>query len=78
MRGASLRQALWHPHVNAVQAPPAMRPWLTARGSLTARLVAHSAAFRVQRLHQCTALCLPDEAQAIGRHRAVHLSLIHI
>lgn len=46
-----------------------MRPWLTARGSLTARLVAHSQAFRVQRLHQCTALCLPDEARAIGMAR---------
>jgi chorismate--pyruvate lyase len=66
VRTASLRQAQWHPHVNAVQAEPAMRDWLRAKGSLTARLIAHSGAFRVQRLHQRTALCLPDEAQAIG------------
>jgi chorismate--pyruvate lyase len=46
-----------------------MRAWLTEGGSLTARLMAHSAAFRVQKLHQRTALCLSDEAQAIGMHR---------
>jgi chorismate--pyruvate lyase len=46
-----------------------MRAWLTASGSLTARLVAHSSAFRVQRLHQRTALCLADEARAIGMSR---------
>ena len=43
-----------------------MRQWLTAGGSLTAKLVAHSGAFRVQRLHQRSALCLPDEARTIG------------
>ena len=69
MRVATLRQALWHGHVNAVGAPAALRPWLTAAGSLTARLQAHSSAFRVQRLHQRTALCLADEAQAIGMRR---------
>ena len=46
-----------------------MRAWLTEGGSLTARLMAHSAAFRVQKLHQRTALCLSDEAQAIGMRR---------
>lgn len=46
-----------------------MRDWLRAKGSLTARLIAHSGAFRVQRLHQRTALCLPDEAHAIGLAR---------
>jgi chorismate--pyruvate lyase len=69
VRVATLRQALWHRHVNAVGAPAALRPWLTAGGSLTARLTAHSAAFRVQRLHQRTALCLADEARAIGMAR---------
>jgi chorismate--pyruvate lyase len=64
-----LRQALWHRHVNAVNAPVAMRSWLTTGGSLTARLSAHSSAFRVQRLHQRTALCLFDEARAIGMRR---------
>ena len=69
MRGATLRPAPWHPHVNAVNAPAAMRGWLTTGGSLTARLIAHSSAFRVQRLHQRTALCLPDEARTIGMAR---------
>jgi len=66
---ATLRQALWHSHVNAVGAPAAMRVWLTAGGSLTARLGAHSDAFRVQRLHQRSATCLHDEAHAIGLGR---------
>ncbi len=69
MRIASLRQALWHRHVNAVNAPTGMRHWLTGGGSLTAKLMAHSRAFRVQRLHQRTALCLSDEALAIGMRR---------
>ena len=69
MRAPSLRTALWRPHVNAVNAPPGLRPWLTAKGSLTARLVAHSRAFRVQCLHQSAALCLPDEARVVGLAR---------
>jgi chorismate lyase len=68
-RAASLRQARWHRHVGAVNAPADVSAWLTAPGSLTARLVAHSRAFRVQRLHQQTALCLADEAGAIGMGR---------
>ena len=70
MRVATLRQARWHGHVNAVNPPAAMRPWLTAGGSLTARLTDHSGAFRVQRLHQRTARCLFDEARALGMERA--------
>ncbi len=66
MRIATLRQALWHRHVNAVAAPPAMQAWLRSGGSLTARLIAHSSSFRVQRLHQRSAPCLADEARAIG------------
>ena len=69
MRVASLRQALWRRHVNALAPTDAMRGWLTAGGSLTARLIAHSSTFRVQRLHQRTALCLADEAPAIGMAR---------
>ena len=68
-RGASLRQTRWQPHVLALNPPPAYRPWLTADGSLTARLKAHSQAFRVQCLHQTTARCLTDEAAAIGMQR---------
>jgi chorismate--pyruvate lyase len=69
-RGASLRQAQWQPHVLALNAPPSLRAWLTASGSLTARLKAHSETFRVQCLHQHTARCLSDEAAVIGLHRA--------
>jgi chorismate--pyruvate lyase len=65
----SLRQAQWQPHVLALNAPPGYRPWLTAGGSLTARLKAHSDTFRVQCLHQRTARCLTDEAAAVGMHR---------
>jgi chorismate--pyruvate lyase len=60
-----LRQARWHAHVGAVRATAPMRDWLTTPGSLTARLIAHSRSFRVQRLHQRSAICLPDEARAI-------------
>jgi chorismate--pyruvate lyase len=70
VNGASLRHARWHAHPNAVRAGARMRDWLTTAGSLTARLVAHSEAFRVQRLHQKSALCLADEARAIGLPRA--------
>ncbi|WLI88411.1 chorismate lyase [Massilia sp. R2A-15] len=69
MRPGSLRQARWHRHVNAVAPTDAMRAWLTEGGSLTARLMRHSAAFRVQKLHQRSALCLSDEAQKIGMAR---------
>lgn len=65
-----MRQAQWHAHVNAVNAPPPLRHWLTGGGSLTAKLKAHSQAFRVQCLHQRTARCLSDEAAIIGLHRA--------
>jgi chorismate--pyruvate lyase len=47
----------------------ALRSWLLTGGSLTARLVAHSGEFRVQKLHQRGALCLADEARAIGLAR---------
>lgn len=73
MSSASLRQALWHRHVNRVGAPPALRDWLTSGGSLTARLIAHSNTFRVQRLHQRRALCLADEAAVLGLRRAVQV-----
>jgi len=69
VRGASLRQAVWHPQVLSLNAPPVLRDWLTTAGSLTARLKAYSRAFRVQCLHQHTARCLADEAAAIGLPR---------
>lgn len=64
-----MRQAAWQPHARAVHAPAPMRDWLTTEGSLTARLIAHSSAFRVRRLHQRSATCLADEARAIGLAR---------
>ncbi len=70
MRERSLRRANWYRHVLAVNAPAALACWLTAGGSLTARLKAHADAFRVQVLHQHAAQCLADEAAALGTHRA--------
>ena len=70
MRPGSLRQAQWHAHINAVNAPPAIRQWLLSPCSLTAKLKAHGTTFRVQCLHQETARCLSDEAASIGLHRA--------
>jgi len=66
VRGKSLRLAAWQPHARAVRAPEGMHDWLVTPGSLTARLVSSSAAFRVRRLHQRSATCLADEAQVIG------------
>ena len=69
MRGQSLRLAKWHREAGAVGADPAMRDWLATKGSLTARLVAASPAFRVRRLHQKVALCSLEEAAPIGLPR---------
>jgi chorismate--pyruvate lyase len=69
VRSGSLRRATWHRHINGVAAPAGMRDGLATQGSLTARLIAHSEAFRVQRLRQSSGLCLADEARAIGMQR---------
>lgn len=69
MKGQSLHQANWHGHVLATNPPQPLRHWLTGSGSLTNKLKDHSSAFRVQVLHQQTAICLSDEANAIGLHR---------
>ncbi|MET3106129.1 chorismate--pyruvate lyase [Oxalobacteraceae bacterium GrIS 2.11] len=63
------RHARWHNHVNHVQAPPEMRHWLTNRGSLTAKLIAHSSQFRVQRVVQQIGLCWADEFMQIGLNK---------
>jgi len=60
------RAARWHSHVNHVRAPMALRHWLTDPGSLTAKLIAHSSAFRVQRICQRSDTCWADEHAAIG------------
>jgi chorismate--pyruvate lyase len=69
VRPASLRRARWLWHPDGVGAGAAMRDWLTTPGSLTARLIAHSRQFRVQKLRQAGNLCLADEAGAIGLAR---------
>lgn len=46
-----------------------MRDWLTDSMSLTAKLVARSDHFRVQRLRQQRALCLADEYAVVGLPR---------
>lgn len=69
MRAGSLRQARWFQHINAVNAAPALRRWLTDNGSMTQKLKAHSTVFGVDCLHQRTAICLPDEAAMIGLRR---------
>ena len=56
----------WLQHVAAVGASPALRGWLVSPGSLTARLRAHCSRFDVRLLRQSHAVCLPDQARAIG------------
>lgn len=58
--------AHWHTHINGVHATPLMADWLSNRASLTARLIAHSQQFQVQRLYQGRAMCLQDEFAEIG------------
>ena len=70
MRPASLRRARWLAHPEGVRAPAPLHDWLTTPGSLTARLVAQSTRFRVQKLRQARQACLADEATAIGLPRA--------
>lgn len=53
------------------QMPPtgSLRPWLTDRGSLTARIVAHFPNFNLQRLGQSRVTPNEDERRALGlRH----------
>ena len=47
-----------------------MRHWLTDPGSLTAKLIAHSAQFRVHRIAQQTELCWHDESAQLGLPKA--------
>lgn len=65
-RGISFRLTRWQRHVDAINPPFALRHWLTDDASLTAKLKAHSRIFRVQCLHQTSALCLTDEAAALS------------
>lgn len=63
------KTAKWHNHINHVQTPEALRHWLVEAGSLTAKLIAHSQTFRVQRLFQQPAHCWADEYAKIGLSR---------
>ncbi|MEN9867370.1 MAG: hypothetical protein RL748_2960 [Pseudomonadota bacterium] len=65
------KRATWYAHVGAVRTTPLMAAWLSDRGSLTAKLIAHSQQFRVQCLHQWQAPCLSDEMQVLGLGSAV-------
>jgi len=65
----ALKIARWHNHINHVQAPKNIRAWLTETGSLTAKLIAHSTNFRIQRIYQQRAYCWFDEFEAIGLHK---------
>lgn len=58
--------AHWHPHIHRHTATADLREWLTDQGSLTARLTARCGQFRVQRLQQQIARCLPDESAVMG------------
>lgn len=66
---SSAHAARWHSHVNALQASAQLESWLTHRDSLTARLIACSQHFRVQRLRQARAICLADEYAVLGLAR---------
>lgn len=70
--GSSMAQ--WHGHVNGVSADTIMRDWLTDAGSLTARLQARCAHFRVQKLRQGRALCLHDEFELLALPRTLQVT----
>lgn len=65
----SVAYARWHSHVNHVNPPSALRDWLTDTASLTVKLTARSGHFRVRRLCQERALCLPDEGALVELSR---------
>lgn len=69
MSARSNTHARWLAHVNGVNPPHAMRHWLVDRTSLTLKLVAHSTAFRVQRIRQGLGMILSDEYTEIGMPR---------
>jgi len=63
------RLARWHDHINHIQVPKQLKHWLTDTGSLTAKLIAHSNEFRVQRICQKNDFCWPDEFRQIGLNK---------
>ncbi|HEV2611544.1 MAG TPA: chorismate lyase [Noviherbaspirillum sp.] len=69
----SVNRARWYSHVNGINPPGGMRGWLTDPSSLTLKLMQRGGSFRVQRLCQRTALCLPDEFRLVGLGRPVRV-----
>lgn len=65
MRFHAVGHARWVSHINGVNPTSEIRGWLTEKGSLTRRLIAHSTHFRVRPLHQERGICLADESAAI-------------
>jgi chorismate--pyruvate lyase len=72
-RSRSLSQTKWFSHVNGVQASPQMAAWLTDSMSLTKKLIARCARFRVQPLAQHHALVLADEFAEVALPRRVQV-----
>lgn len=68
----ALSHAHWSTHLPA-NVDPAMRVWLTEAGSLTARLIAHSAHFRVHRIRQTSGLVGRDEQRILQLPRQVQV-----
>lgn len=66
--------AHWHAHLPRHATPLALREWLINRQSLTQRLVARCETFRVQCLHQRTAICLADEYTALNLPRPLNVT----
>ncbi len=67
-----LSHARWSSYLPA-NVDPAMRAWLTEAGSLTARLIAHSAHFRVHRIRQLSGLVGRDEQRILQLPRQVQV-----
>jgi len=63
----------WLRHMAPVHAAPALRDWLVAPGSLTARLRLHCRRFDVRVLRQGSAVCLADQASEIGLARPMRV-----
>ena len=64
--GHSPALAYWRPHIHRHAVSADVREWLTDTASLTARLTARCEEFRVERLQQQVARCLPDESAVMG------------
>ena len=73
MRRHAARHARWVGHVNGVNAPEALRGWLTDTMSLTMKLMQHSSRFRVSKLKQGRGFCLADEWAAVELPRRTHV-----